>query len=238
MKATKLFVIITFLLFSGINYGKAQRVILSDTIPQSKKKVLFGKNRMHYSALYLSLGLNVSKANIGTKNNAFYLETELGGLYKVKINEYLSTGLRVGFSLNSVNYTPGSDSIFPVQYHSGLVGVNLKNYNLNTGLFLRFNFNKRGAIAGKYIELQFLNKYKLFQQLKSKYEDTSGYNTTIEKTSIAKYDDGIRLVQGLELSYNNNYMAVYARYYFTDFLQAELNAPKFYFGLRLNLDVF
>lgn len=218
--------VLVYLPFSGHILG--QTVVLEedrqDEIDGDEKK--FGPNRAHYVHQFISLGF-IIPSDGQSVHFGRSLHFDYGIRYKLKLFEHLALGAEVTYSSLDFHLKPGV-----IQWDK----EKLTFYNVGGGAYLRINFDKRGDIIGKYVDVGGSYNYIFNSSYFRKVELTNG---EIDKRKLNKLEIANKYFYDALVRVGYNQVSLYARYRMAPLLKetpAFTSLPIFVIGLQFGLN--
>ncbi|MDX5345707.1 MAG: hypothetical protein LPJ89_11320 [Hymenobacteraceae bacterium] len=223
------------LAFSSV---QAQDVVLAqdvnrDTIPSS-----VGPNRKHYIHFYTGLGVMAGPTD-GVNINTFQSrDFQLGYRYKLRLAQWYGLGFEFGYNSQVFNIKQQSGKVLPdTLMHKK---EQLTFYNIQGGVYQRFNFGKRGNRLGTYIDLGAYGTWAF--DAAHKYKDEIPDGTKFKEVKVKEKDLQYinKLNYGVTARFGRNRFVVYGTYRLSDLIKEDMFAgdpqlPRYSFGLQLNL---
>lgn len=168
-----------------------QTVILEEVPAKNYVADKYGPNRMHYLYGFSGVGVHINTEPVlGTKIKTFNtFNFVLGSRYKLRFNDYFSTGISLSHFYDEYEPEQNTYKIFPA------AGINkyekLIFYGFNSDVYLRLNFEKRGNRMGNYIDLGFFGAYSYTVKHKIKNETDDNNDPLAYKSYIvSQYNPG------------------------------------------------
>ncbi len=157
MKKTLIF---TAIIFLSINYLSAQDVIIDEN-PQENygDERTFGANKTHFVHSFINLGFAANKSEGSGANILFGASHSInyGLRYKLKLAEFLALGFDIAYNYEVFYLKQELGKLIPTpELHEK---EKFKFHKATSTLFFRINYDKRGDILGKYIDLGAFGSY-------------------------------------------------------------------------------
>lgn len=229
------------ILFCFLNGAFAQEVLIRqfpglDTIPKK-----YGPNRESYTAALIGYGhlfgpTDSSGSNVNVPRSIYIT---YGMRSKTKISEGFNLGFDFFFEYRNFNISQSDNkTIFGIDHHRRERYI---QGTINAGLFMRFNFSKRGNHLGKYLDLfgnvmySPINRYIVHDRL----PDSTG--AKLQKTVLSRLQFAQKWSGQVGLRYGISFFQIQAFYRpfnlfknSTDYPYPEL--PRFGLGILIDID--
>lgn len=148
----KLLIVFYITIFS---FNAFSQEVLMDTSSEGVygSPVKFGPNKTHYLHSFVGLGFAASPAE-GKGADILYGSShslEFGYRYKIKFAEFLAMGLDLSYIYQAYHIKQTDEKTIPNPVIHDKEKFKLNN--INSAVFFRINYDKRGNIIGKFIDL-------------------------------------------------------------------------------------
>lgn len=184
MKLKTLF--ISCILFPMLT-AQGQEVLLHRNVSNDMATPKRGPNRTHFNHLYMNFGFitgapeNSNASIVNGSSNAF----QLGYRYKLKLNNYFSTGCELSYSATSYRIAQKEGKLVPDAILHKKESLNLQSFVL--GIYQRTNFGRRGDHMGNYLDLGAFGGWNV--GLKHQYKDEiDGVRINTEKRGMKYWE--------------------------------------------------
>jgi hypothetical protein len=243
---SKKIVLINLFILVCCSFSLGQKLIYKDSIPEDRIISNYGPNKTHF--IYLYIGNNLPVLNQENyKYSTSTINPQFGIAYKFKINEKLSSGVRLGYSFRKNEWK--SESFRNIyQSNSNFDFLNTTNkfeaFNLShesiSTLFFRYASKKAGDRIPDYIELGVFAFFEISGKISAVVEEPiqGNYSITSEKRTYypSHYNNDIRY--GINLRKGVGLINLYTNFYLSDIL-SELNDPAYLdVGVEINLPFY
>ena len=227
-----------FILVIGITAPTmGQDIILHQDVNQIDEDRDFGPNRIYFTHMLASIGWNVATNSKELKSHILgSYNFEFGFRYKVKVSELYALGIDLEYVWNRF-YLDQRDSrgvIDDLEHRKEV----LSNNGIHIGLFNRFNFDKRGNILGKYLQLGVFAEYYFTEEhyYNNKVEPSNDPGGELVEITISDLNFVNPLNYGLKAMLGINKVNIYAKYRMSEFIQSndlDFDMAKFSVGIEL-----
>ena len=173
----------------------SQKILLDKDITKAYKKVQ-GPNTKSFGQLYIGTGFIFSQSGeneIPVKNFSSKYST-FGYRQKFKIFSFYSVGFEAEYNLRQFNLKQSADKLFPDTVIHDKEKIKLHSAEL--AFYNRFNFDKRGNVIGKYIDIGAFIYYS-FSTIHYTKDNFTDSEEEIDPESHAK----VRIVKYSRLDY-------------------------------------
>jgi hypothetical protein len=131
---------------------QAQQVMLSEDVAIDSTISKRGPNRKHYTHSFMSLGSAVDPGSAGAKVVQPKLDYFSFGIrYKRRLAEHFAVGFDMAYGVEDYRLKQEAGKKLPDTLLNSRERMIFNNFT--TGLYMRFNFGKRGNQLGKYLDL-------------------------------------------------------------------------------------
>jgi hypothetical protein len=130
----------------------AQQVMLSEDVAIDSTIAKRGPNRKHYTHSFMSFGLAADAGSAGAKVvQPRFDYFNFGIRYKRRLAEHFAVGFDLSYGLEDYRLKQEAGKKLPDSLLNSRERMIFNNFT--TGLYMRFNFGKRGNQLGKYLDL-------------------------------------------------------------------------------------
>jgi hypothetical protein len=131
---------------------QAQQVMLSEDVAVDSTIAKRGPNRKHYTHSFMSFGAAVDGGSAGAKVMQPRIDYfNFGVRYKRRLAEHFAVGFDMTYGLEDYRLKQEAGKKLPDSLLNSRERMIFNNFT--TGLYMRFNFGKRGNQLGKYVDL-------------------------------------------------------------------------------------
>lgn len=190
----------------------AQEIVLSmdpavDTTEETK-----GPNLKNYSHMFMGFGLCVDPGEVGGKNVIPHLnQFNYGFRYKRRLAEHFALGWELGYSLNDFLLKQDSNKTTPDSLNYSR--QRLIFHNAQAGVYMRFNFGRRGNTLGNYLDLGGYGDVVFSHVQFQKYKLADG---AVVRARITQLDYFQRLNYGVQARIGMKKIMLYGQYRLSD----------------------
>jgi hypothetical protein len=210
------------LLFLGLASGLAQEIVLEMNPAIDTLEPKSGPNRKHYVHPLISFGFCADAGEKGaTVNQPRVDQFSLGVRYKRRVAEHFALGWELLYNVNDFSLKQKSGKTLP----DTLLYTKQRMifYNAQGGLYMRFNFGRRGNTIGNYIDLAAYGDAVFAHTLYSKY---SLPDNSVIRARRNKLDYFQRFNYGAQLRLGYKHMLLYGQYRISDLFYPSLNMAE------------
>jgi hypothetical protein len=232
-------VAIVILFLSGWMTGFSQEVLLEKQVEDSINSQ-YGPNLNRYAHFYVGEGFFAMPSEGSGADIEYGLSrtTQVGYRVKFRITEFLSFGPDLEWNRMIYMIDQSDNKVFPnADQHKS---ERLVLSNAGAGLYIRFNFFRRGNIMGDFLDLGGYANWMFYGRhvVKNKVDDAS-YHSTVEKTVRTGLDYVQPYQYGLRARLGFNRYVIVAEYRLSDlFLKSYEEYPelsRFWVGFQFSL---
>lgn len=131
---------------------QAQQVMLSEDVAIDSTIAKRGPNRKHYTHTFMSFGLAADAGSAGAKVVQPRVDYfNFGIRYKRRLAEHFAFGFDIAYGVEDYRLKQEAGKKLPDTLLNSRERMIFNNFT--TGLYMRFNFGKRGNQLGKYLDL-------------------------------------------------------------------------------------
>jgi len=203
--------------------AQAQEVLLHRNVSNDMATSKRGPNRTHFNHLYTNLGFitgapeNSTAAIIHGKSTAFHV----GYRYKLKLNNYFSTGYELAYSTASFRITQKEGKLVPDAILHKKEALSFQSFTL--GVYQRINVGRRGNHIGNYLDLGAFGGWNV--GLKHEYNDETpeGIRIKTQKRGMKYWEP---FSYGVMARVGFNRFAVTGSYRLSNVFKEKSNIPE------------
>ena len=215
------------IIFPDVGYTQnilLEEIVDADTVPQK-----FGPNQKNYTHSFLGYGLILGSSegkgmDVKAGNSNEFIT---GFRYKRKITNWYAVGLEIAYGVASFHLRQNDEKIYPDTVLHDKEKISLNNFGIQ--LYQRFNFDKRGNIIGKYMDVggYFDWAFLVKHYTKDKHDKPSQHGGA-KSTEVTQ--SGLIYTQpynyGVSFRVGYNAIAVFGKYRLSDLFKPHHNLPE------------
>jgi hypothetical protein len=193
-----------------------------------------GPNRKHFVHPFMSFGLCIDAGETGAQVKQPRVDQfSFGFRYKRRVAEHFAWGWDLAYNVNDFSLKQDVTKTTPdsILYDR----QRMLFYNAQAGLYMRFNYGKRGNTLGKYIDLAGYGDAVFAHTLFTKYHLLDNSVVRSRRTGLGYFQ---RLNYGAQVRFGFKKVIIYGQYRLSDMFYKPENfaeLPRIIAGIQFSL---